>query len=148
MITVSDREYQSLLETVYLTPATRVLRRALALLWLSEGEDVQLVADHLFVTPRTVYRGVERCHNRGGQNRARRVADGQRCGRPPTVSGMIEELILPVLEQALQELGSQATVWTAPLLCPYWREVHQLPVSRQSVGLARDRLDFLWKRPC
>lgn len=147
MITVSDKEYQSLLETVYLTPDTRVLRRALALLWLSEGEDVQFVADHLFVTPRTVYRWIERFDNRDRQNMARRVADGQRSGRPPTVSGIIDELILPVLEQAPQELGYQATGWTAPLLCQYLRDVHQLSVSRQSVGLALDRLDFLWKRP-
>lgn len=147
VITLSDREYQSLLETVDLTLDTRVLRRALALLWLSEGEDVQSVADHLFVTPRTVYRWVERFHHRGRQHIARRVADGQRRGRPPTVSGIIDELILPVLDQAPQERGYPATVWTAPLLCQYLRDVHQLPVSRQSVGLALDRLGFLWKRP-
>lgn len=147
MITVSDKEYQSLLETVYLTPDTRVLRRALALLWLSEGEDVPFVADHLLVTPRTVYRWIERFDNRDRQNMARRVADGQRSGRPPTVSGIIDELILPVLDQAPQELGYQATAWTAPWLGQYLRDVHPLSVSRQSVGLALDRLDFLWKRP-
>lgn len=147
MVTVSDEEYQSLLETVYLTSDTRVLRRALALLWLSEGEDVPFVADHLLVTPRTVYRWIERFDNRGRQHMVRRVADGQRSGRPPTVSGIIDELILPVLDQAPQEWGYPATVWTAPLLCQYLRDVHQLPVSRQSVGLVLDRLGFLWKRP-
>jgi DNA-binding CsgD family transcriptional regulator len=62
LITLSNNEYQRLLETAHTAHAPRVQQRAHALLWLSAGDDATEVAERLFVTPRTVYRWLNRFH--------------------------------------------------------------------------------------
>ena len=54
LTTLSDKEYQRLLEIAHTAHDPKVLQRAQALLWLSAGEDATEVAQRLFVTPRTV----------------------------------------------------------------------------------------------
>ena len=46
-----------------------------------------------------------------------------------------------------RDWGYPATVWTAPLLRQFLRDVHGLVVSDQSVRLAIARLEIRWKRP-
>src|SRR5439155_22366861 len=84
---------------------------------------------------------------RQGDDLSGRVAPGPRSGRPPTAQGLIEPLIDAVIERDPRALGSRSTVWTAPLLTPYLREAHALPVSRQTVIRAIPRLHLRWKRP-
>ena len=43
-----------------LTRDVRVVKRAQALLWLSDGDTPDEIADRLWVTPRTIYRWIER----------------------------------------------------------------------------------------
>jgi DNA-binding CsgD family transcriptional regulator len=47
-----------------LTRDVRVVKRAQALLWLSDGDTPDEVADRLWVTPRTIYRWIERFEGR------------------------------------------------------------------------------------
>jgi hypothetical protein len=63
------------------------------------------------------------------------------------VHGVIDPLIIEVIERDPRELGYRSTVWTAPLLRQYLQEIHHLDVSRPSVSLAIDRLGLRWKRP-
>ena len=144
---LSDAEYQQLLEVALGTHEARTLRRALALLWLHEGDDVDEVADRLLVTRQTVYRWVKRCQEHPELEMAVRVADRPRPGRPRTVHDVIDPLISQALKEDPRKLGYKATVWTAPLLCQYLQEVHQVEASRRSLGLAIERLDLVWKRP-
>ncbi len=123
------------------------LRRALALLWLDEGDDPQEVADRLRVSRQTVYHWVQRFQQRSAAPLEERLADGARSGRPPTAQGIIDPLLEGVFEDDPRDWGYQATVWTAPLLQQFLREVHDLEVSAQSVRLAIARLELLWKRP-
>jgi transposase len=60
IISVNDPEYQQLLDIAMLTRDANQLRRAQALLWLSNGEDVQEVADRLLVTRQTIYQWLSR----------------------------------------------------------------------------------------
>jgi transposase len=123
------------------------LRRALALLWLDEGDDPQEVADRLRVSRQTVYHWVQRFQGRRGAALDERLADAARGGRPPTAQGIIDPLLEAVFDDDPRDWGYQATVWTAPLLRQFLRDAHSLEVSAQSVRLAIARLELLWKRP-
>jgi transposase len=108
---------------------------------------VEEVATRLFTTPRTVFRWIRRFHDRQGLKLPARLADGPRSGRPKTVHGIIDRLISAVIDGDPRHFGYHSTVWTAPLLRQYLREVHHLEASRRSVGLALARLGIAWKRP-
>jgi transposase len=144
---LSPTEYQNLVEVAHSTYDPRQLHRAQALLWLHEGDTVEEVATRLFVTPRTVFRWRSRFHERQALEVPHRLADGPRSGRPKTVSGIIDVLLSDVIDDDPRQWGYHATVWTAPLLRQYLREVHHIQVSRRSVGLAIARLGMAWKRP-
>ena len=123
------------------------LRRALALLWLDEGDDPQEVADRLRVSRQTVSNWVQRFQDRRGVPLDERLADEARPGRPPTAQGLIDPLREAVFDDDPQDWGYQAAVWTAPLLQPFLRDAQGLEVSAQSVRLAIARLGLLGKRP-
>ena len=144
---LSSTDYQNLVEVAHSTHDSRQMHRAQALLWLHEGDTVDEVARRLFVTPRTVFRWCSRFHERQTLALPARLADGPRRGRPKTVHGIIDTLISEVIDGDPRQLGYHSTVWTAPLLSQYLRDVHHIQVSRRSVGLALARLDIAWKRP-
>ena len=144
---LSPTDYQNLVEVAHSTHDSRQMHRAQALLWLHEGDTVDEVATRLFVTPRTVFRWCSRFHERQTLALPARLADGPRRGRPKTVHGIIDTLISEVIDGDPRQLGYHSTVWTAPLLSQYLRDVHHIQVSRRSVGLALARLDIAWKRP-
>jgi transposase len=146
-LSLSPKEYQRLVEVAHRTHDPRQVHRAQALLWLHEGDTVDEVAARLFTTPRMVFRWIRRFHDRQALELPARLADGPRSGRPKTVHGIIDTLISEVIDGDPRQLGSQSTVWTAPLLSQYLREVHHIQASRRSVGLAMARLGIAWKRP-
>lgn len=147
LITLSDREYQRLLEIAHSAHDPRTLQRAQALLWLSEGEDATEVANRLFVTPRTVYRWTSRFYERHHLALTDRLTDRQRSGRPRVTGGGIEILIVKVLEEDPRQMGYGSTVWTASLLRQYLHDRHHLEVSQRSVSRVLGRLGIVWKRP-
>lgn len=144
---LDQKERRTLEDLILCTDDTHVLRRALALLWLDEEEDVQEVAARFQVSRQSVYNWASRFQTRGDLPLCERVADGIRSGRPCSAYGIIDPLIENVIEQDPRELGYRATVWTAGLLEQYLWEMHQIDVSQRSVGLAIARLRFRWKRP-
>jgi transposase len=147
LITLSYRESKALEDLVVRTRNAVHLRRAQALLWLDAGEPVPAVATRLCVSRRTIYNWVARFRGAPTLPLTIRLSDGVRTGRPRTAQGIIEPLILAVIERDPRELGYRSTVWTAPLLTHYLAEQHHRAVSRQSVSLAIARLGLRWKRP-
>jgi transposase len=146
LITLSDKEYQRLVEVVHTAHDPRALQRAQALLWLSAGEDATEVAQRLFVTPRTVYRWVHRFHQRPHLAMRARLGDSPRGGRPRLAGGVIDTLIARVLAEDPWEMGDRSTVWTAALLRQYLRDVPWIEVSQRRVSRALERLGIVWKR--
>lgn len=144
---LSPKEYQRLLEVAHHTHDPRQVHRAQSLLWLHEGDTGEEVATHLFTTPRTIFRWLRRFHDRQALDLPARLADGPRSGRPKTVHGLIDTLIREVIDSDPRQLGYHSTVWTAPWLSQYLREVHHIQAARRSVGLAIARLGMAWKRP-
>jgi transposase len=147
LITLSETEHEKLLQIVLSTQDARKFRRALVLLWLNDGEDVEEVAHRVFVTRQTVYRWIKRFDTYKGIDMETALSTGQRSGRPKTAQGIIDPLILDIIDTDPREFGYCSTVWTAPLLCQYLRDIHHIQVSRRSVGLALARLNIAWKRP-
>jgi transposase len=147
LITLSYHEYKALENLVVRTKNAVHLRRAQALLWLDAGEPVPEVAARLRVSGRTIYNSVARFRGDPALDLPTRLSDGIRTGRPRTAQGIIEPLLLEVIDQDPRELGYRSTVWTAPLLTRYLAEQHHIHVSRPSVSLAIARVGLRWKRP-
>jgi transposase len=145
--TLTAQEREGLQELAARTPYAGVLRRAQALLWLDAGESVREVAGRLRVTRQTIYNWTKRFQVDSTLDVPARLATGHRTGRPRTVHGIIEPLILEVIDRDPRERGYGSTVWTAPRLAYYLEKQHHIKVSRKSVSLAIGRLQLRWKRP-
>src|SRR5262245_32034352 len=126
------------------TSDARQIRRVQALLWLTEGDSVEEVADRLCVNRRTVYNWVARFEQRKDLPLEQRVADGARSGRPATALEIIDDLLDAVIDGDPREYGYQSTVWTADLLRRYLSAEHQIEVCSKSVSLALKRLGVVW----
>jgi transposase len=147
LVTLSPEAGDALETLAAHTTKAHRLRRAQALLWLDEGETVPEVAARLRVTRQAVYKWVAPFRRYSTHDMAAHLAPGKRPGRPRPGHGVIEPRILAVIDRDPRELGSRATVWTAPLLGHYLLEVHHLAVSRPSMSFALARLGLRWKRP-
>jgi transposase len=146
-ISLKRRERRFLEDFVTCPCGSRELRRAQALLWLGAGESAEEVAERLCVSRQTVYNWRARFSSRQELEPAARLADGERCGRPRTASGVIEPLIAEVIEEDPREFGYRSTVWTASLLVSYLADFHEVQVSLRSVGYALGREQLRWRRP-
>ena len=147
LITLTAQEREGLKDLAARTPHAGELRRAQALLWLDAGESVQEVVGRLHVTRQTIYIWTKRFQVHSTLDVPARLATGHRTGRPRTVHGIIDPLILEVIDRDPRELGYRSTVWTSPLLAYYLEKQHHIRVSRKSVSLAIGRLELRWKRP-
>jgi transposase len=81
-IQLSADEVRAVREFVARTDHAQRLRRALAILWLGQGEPAQRVADRLCVSRTTVYNWAARFQERSDLEIAARVDDAARPGRP------------------------------------------------------------------
>jgi len=147
LIRLSSRDLARLEKLLTARPDARQLKRAQALLWLTDGESVEEVAKRLRVTRQTIYNWVERFNARADLSLEQRLSDGKRKGRPPTALEIIDPLIDEVIDQDPREFGYPSTIWTAPLLRQYLEDEHQIEVCTKSVSFAIDRLRIAWKRP-
>src|SRR5437764_5020014 len=86
-------------------PTAKQHGRIQALLWFAAGEHPSRIAGLLGVSRRTVYYWAQRFQERQGVDLADRLADGPRCGRPATASGVIDPLIAAVIDQDPREFG-------------------------------------------
>jgi transposase len=146
-ILLSDRLRGELEHLLVHTPWAKERCRAQAVLWLADGEPVELVAELLHVSRQTVYNWVDRFQGRAGLDLRARLLDAPRSGRPPTALEIIDPLIAEVIDKDPREWGYHATIWTAALLVHYLKRAHGIEASEKSVSLAIDRLRMRWKRP-
>lgn len=146
-IILSSRQRIELEKLILYAVSGRECCRALAMLWLAEGQTPDQVAELLHVSRQTVYNWAGRFQQREGLDLQSRLADAPRHGRPPSALGIIDPLIAEVIDTDPRKLGYHATVWTAPLLREYLDQVHGIAVSQKSVAFAIARLRMRWKRP-
>jgi transposase len=147
LLVLSPRQRSELEHLASHESEAKVRCRALALLWLDEGETVDQVADSLRVGRRTVYYWVDRFQERDGLDIRQRLADAPRPGRPRIADDGLDPLIAEIIDTDPRLLGYHQTVWTAPLLVRYLRDHHEVEVSRKTVSRAIAGLGMRWKRP-
>src|SRR5438094_8255973 len=92
-INLTNRDHRRISEIMRLTRDVRVVKRAQALLWLSDGDTPDEVADRLWVTPRTIYRWIERFEGRDDWQLEERLADAKRSVRPNRVAPRLDPRI-------------------------------------------------------
>lgn len=129
------------------TSDAKQLRRAQTLLWVARGESISEVAARQMVSEQTIYNWLKRYKARSQLILEQRLSDAPRSGRPSKALGVIEPLILEVIEEDPRGLGYNASNWTASLLQQYLQRQHKIEVSSRSVRAAIARIDFRWKRP-
>ena len=147
LVALSDQERRALESLVAHPKDATALRRAQALLWLDSGETVLEVSTRLRVSRRTIYNWTQRFQSYSTLDLTARLTESPRSGRPRTARGVIEALILAVIDRDPRELGYCATAWTMLLLTRYLREKHLITVSRQSVSRVMARLGLQRERP-
>src|SRR5918999_5998512 len=98
LISLTAQEREGLKDLAARTLHAGELRRAQALLWLDAGESVQEVAGRLRVTCQTIYNWTKRFQVHSTLDVPARLAPSHRTGRPRTVHGIIEPLILEVID--------------------------------------------------
>ena len=146
-IQLTQEELAGLTEVIDRATRAQELRRALAILWINQGEGVQAVADRLRVSRTSVYNWLSRFEQRSGLDLLARLTDAARSGRPRTALGVIDPFIAEVIDTDPRALGYRQTVWTAELLMFHLMRAHDVEVSIQSVRRAVERLGIGWKRP-
>ena len=144
---LSAAAYQRVFEMSQAIDDVRVFKRAQALLWLHEGETYEEVAERLHVTPRTLHNWVKRYQQRAGWPLEQRLGDAPRSGRPAYLSQRIEPLVRQLIDEAPEQHGYPASVWTAPLLREHLHRTHQIQASERSIHRTLQGLGLRWKRP-
>lgn len=144
---LSTSEREQLQELVPHAPSGRECCRAQALLWIDDGEPVEFVAARLGVRRQTLYNWVRRFQQRSDLPVEQRLRDEPRAGRPPLADGIVDALLVEVIDKDPRTYGYHATLWTARLLRYHLHTVHQVDVSRKTVSRALARLGLRWKRP-
>lgn len=146
-LTLTPKEYSELQVLNAHTCNGDEWRRAQALVWLAEGDPVVDIAERLNVSRQSIYNWVQRFQQRNDQDLVHRLGDGKRSGRPCTAQGIIDPLIVEMIDRDPQAMSYSATIWTAGLLKHYLRREHNIEVSDKSIRRAIARLGIRWKRP-
>src|SRR4051794_20435669 len=105
LLTLSPDQRSDLEYLASHAPLARQRCRALALLWLDEGDSVDRVAEALRVSRRTVYYWADRLRERPDPELSARLADAPRSGRPRTADGDIDSWIARVIDTDPHEFG-------------------------------------------
>lgn len=137
------------LETLTLrTNNAKLLRRALTLLWLDDGESAQEVAERLSVSRQSVYNWVIRFQLRNGLDIATRVADGLRSGRPRRLSNDQLNTLSELLTRGATAHGWQNELWTAKRVTEVIRRHFGIEFSVYNVRrVLKDHLRWTVQRP-
>jgi transposase len=99
ILSLSDTEREALQNALKRERDALVVKRAQALLWLSQGEAAIAVAQRVGVTRQTIYNWVRTFQARAAAALGDRLRDSARSGRPPTKREAVKALIARLWEQ-------------------------------------------------
>lgn len=125
----------------------RDVRRAQALVWLSQDVPVSEVACRTRLTRQAVYALMQRYQERHDQPVAQRVEDAARSGRPATKMMRVLKVLEPLLATSPKDYGYRAACWTVPMLKAQIDKKAKMNASPDLIRRALKRLRYRYKRP-
>jgi transposase len=147
LLTLSLSERRALAKQIHTTKDAKILKRAQALLWLSDGMPVYEISQRLGITRQTVYYWVSSYHNRCNTSFRERLQDRPKSGCPPTKSTLILRELDALLRTSPRQHGYPHAEWTASLLGKVLQREHALPVSTPTIRRCLQQSHYVWKRP-
>jgi transposase len=144
---LSKKEKNELHTIIHTTSDASIYQHSIAIIALNSGESPNIVAKELQVCRQSLYKWFSRFKSCSQDSIENRLSNKKSTGRPKTVSGIIDEWILEVIDHDPRKYNYSSTTWTAGLLAKYIHEKHNFSASYNSIRRALDRLGFKWKRP-
>jgi transposase len=129
------------------TKDCKVLKRAQALLWLSEGISASHTAKKLGVNRRTIYYWVSSYQNRRSNTFRSRLQDRPKPGRYPRKSSLVLRELNTLLQESPQRYGYHYTEWTAALLAKVLKRDGHVDISTKTIRRCLKQSHYVWKRP-
>ena len=140
------RQRQKLEQIMKHPPSGRQLKRAQALVWVDEGEEISAVARRLRISRQIVHQWMRRVQQ-DAEWLSRQLGDAPRSGRPARKAALVDETVPDCLESDPQARGYQVNGWTNGLLRTEVQRQHHVKVSHQTLREAIQRAGYRWKRP-
>jgi transposase len=145
--TLSLSERRALEKQIHETKDVKVLKRAQALLWLTDGMAVRDIAKKLGVTRQTIYGWISFYRSQCNKSFITRLQDRPHSGRLARKSGLILQEIDTLLQKSPRQYGYRHADWTAPLVKQAIQDEHQMDVSTKTIRRCLKQLHYVWKRP-
>jgi putative transposase len=147
LLTLSLSERRALAKQIHTTKDAKILKRAQAFLWLSDGMPVYEISQRLGITRQTLYYWVSSYHNRCKMSFIDRLQDRPKSGCPPTKSTRILRELDTLLSTSPRQHGYHHAEWTASLLGKVLQREHALDVSTKTIRRCLKQSHYVWKRP-
>ncbi len=147
LIKLSLAERRALAHQMHRTKDFKVLKRAQALLWLSEGIAASHAAKRLGINRRTIYSWVSSYQNRRGNTFSSRLQDRPKPGPYPRKSSLVLRELDALLQESPQRYGYHYTEWTASLLAKVLKRDRHVDISTKTIRRCLKQSHYVWKRP-
>jgi len=147
LLTLSLSERRALAKQIHTTKDAKILKRAQAFLWLSDGMSVYEISARLGITRQTLYYWVSSYRNRCNTSFRERLQDHPKSGRPPRKSTLVLRELDALLSESPRQPGYHHAEWTASLLGKVLQREHALDVSTKTIRRCLHQSHYVWKRP-
>ena len=147
LFTLSLSERRALAKQIQETKDVKVLKRAQALLWLSEGMSVREISQRLGISRQTMYNRVSFYQHRRNTSFLSRVHDRPKPGRPRSKSTVIFRELDALLRASPRQHGFHHSGWTASLLGKALKRQYDLDISTKTIRRCLHQSHYVWKRP-
>jgi transposase len=147
ILSLSDTEREALQNALKRERDALVVKRAQALLWLSQGEAAMAVAQRVGVTRQTIYNWLRTFQARAAATLGDRLRDSARSGRPPTKREAIKALIARLWEQPSDTTSAPSDVPRTAAAIQRYLAKQQVQVHERTIRRTLRALNYRYKRP-
>jgi putative transposase len=145
--TLSLSERRALKKQIRDTKDVKVLKRAQAFLWLSEGVSIHEISQRLAVSRQTIYDWVSSYQSRCNESFGSRLQDRPKPGCPPSKSTIVFRELATLLSQSPRQYGYHHAEWTASLLGKVLKHEYAVDISIKTIRRCLTQAHYVWKRP-
>src|ERR1700756_1939438 len=147
LFTLSLSERRALKKQIRETKDVKVLKRAQAFLWLSDGVSIHAISQRLAVSRQTIYDWVSSYQNRCNESFGSRLQDRPKPGCPPSKSTIVFRELATLLSESPRQHGYHHAEWTASLLGNVLKHEYDVDISTKTIRRCLKQAHYVWKRP-